>query len=186
MPSNHTTTVGVGLTAAVALSLLACTGGEEAGDPTIPLPEQIHGLQLAESRSGTDAAAQLERMHELDVAPTESVIGFYGPKDMRAVLYVSRFASPEEAGAQLIAMSSGIGSGSSGYGHHQRQDVADYQVHVVFGQGQVHYYWAKNRDLIWLAIPPALARAALAEVLGVALDDVPPLFQSAADSGAAP
>ncbi len=160
------------LVPAVLTLLVAGCGGNE-GDAALFLPEQIHGLPLIESQSGGDAAQAIGSLHEESVAPTESYIGTYGPEDLRMVLYVSRFGSADDARAQLAAMSERIGSGSSGYGHHTEYHIGGIEVHAVFGQGQIHYFYARDADLTWLATPPMLSRPVLGELLGIAVDSIP-------------
>ncbi len=99
--------------------------------------------------------------------------GHYGTDAMGAVIYVSRFASAEEADSQQVAMASGIGRGSGGYGHHQRFRVTGTRVDMVFGFGRIHYFYTQGEHLMWLGTHPSLARAALAQLMGVPLDSVP-------------
>ena len=145
---------------------------EEAADF---LPPEIHGLQLAESRSGTAAVEMINRLHGVSVAPPQTQIGFYGPPDMRALLYVSRFASSTDAESRLAVMAGKIEQGTPAFGHYRRFDVGRTQVNSVFGGGQVHYFFTRGAELTWLAVPPQLARAALAELLAVDLESVPTL-----------
>lgn len=154
------------------LVAVACSGHPE-GDT--PLPQSVQGLELVAVTSGAAAEAALERLHGKDVAPTESHIGHYGTGVLRAVLYVSRFDDRRRADAQLGAMSERIGAGSSGFGHHRRFSVSDRDVRSLLGQGQVHFLFVTRNDLVWLAVAPPLARAALAELLEVPVDAVPPM-----------
>jgi hypothetical protein len=136
----------------------------------------LHGLQLVESRSGTEATAEIARLHKQDVAPRASEVGIYEAQGIRAELYVSSFNTPGEASAEFEAMVSAINEGVEGYGHHTHFDVADRDVHIVFGDARINYFYASDNKLMWLAVPqPAFARAALAELLGVALDSIPRL-----------
>jgi len=104
--------------------------------------------------------------------PTGSV---YTPEEMRAIIYISRFESADVASEQLDAMATAIGSGSSGYGHHMQTEIGGLTVHSVFGHGAVHYFYTRGTDLTWLAAPPMLARAALAQLLEAEIDQIPQL-----------
>jgi hypothetical protein len=182
MTVRHTRFATYTLVAALAAGCAA----EEAGDP---LPESIHGMPLVESHSGSEAADILVEMHKAEVVPPENFIGHYGTEEMGAVLYVSRFETEAAADSFLVAMATRIGPGSSGYGHHGSFDAADHFVHMVFGHGQVHYFYAEAEDLIWLAVDARLARPALAELLQTATDSIPSFEeimrgQPAAETGA--
>ena len=150
----------------------ACSGDRTES----PLPEQLHGLELIEQQSGDEAAGAIAQLHEQDVAPTASYIGRYGTEEIGATIYVSRFASPDEAQNQLVAMADGIGDGTAGFGHHRTLEIDGQEVHSVFGRGEVHYFYADGQDLTWLGAHPMFATLALADLLGVSPDSVPGLM----------
>lgn len=173
-----------------AAALLAVTGACAGDRPESPLPETLHGLELIEQQTGDEAAAVLTRLHDQDVAPTESFIGRYGTEEIGATIYVSRFASSQEATDQLVAMADGIGEGAAGYGHHRTFEVFGREVHSVFGRGEVHFFYADGNDLTWLGAHPMFATLALADLLGVSPDSIPslmpampPVLEGAEDSG---
>jgi len=155
------------------LALASACAGDRAGSP---LPEELHGLELIEQQSGEEAARALARLHEQDVAPTASFIGRYGTEEIGATIYVSRFASPEEAQSQLVSMADGIGEGAAGYGHHRTLEVDGREVHSVFGRGEVHFFYVDGSDLTWLGAHPMFANLALADLLGVSPDSIPSLM----------
>jgi hypothetical protein len=126
-----------------------------------------------EARSGGEAAETIAEMHGQGVAPDESWVGFYQSGEVVARLYVSRFESADASGEQLTAMSERIGGGSSGFGHHGTFLVEDNRIHIVFGHGLVHYFYAQEQDLVWLSVNGDLARRALAEVLETEVDSIP-------------
>ncbi len=158
---------------ALLAALAAACAGEAADESTTPLPAQIHGLALTESHAGEEATRILIEMHQSEVVPPENYIGHYGTEEMGAVLYVSRFAATAEADSLLLAMGQRIGPGSSGFGHHTEFTAADRVVHMVFGHGQVHFFYVEERDLTWFAVHPQLARPALAELLKTETDSIP-------------
>lgn len=170
------------LALATLVAIAACSERGRNTETEIALPEAIHGLPLIEEHSGEDAVAMIRRLHGEDVAPDETRIGIYGPEDLRTVLYVSRFPTESEARSQLEDMTSRLSEGARGFGHHNQFDVKSKQVHSVFGQGQVHYLFADGEELKWLAVPPRLARPALAEVLGVPVGEIPGLDGTSAVS----
>jgi hypothetical protein len=157
------------------LAAASCAGPKPSAAGAAPLPPSIHGLPLVDSASGPAAAKLVDRMHQEAVAPLATWVGTYGGGTMQATLYVSRYQTATEAKAQLAAMAAGIGSGTREYGHHSVTAIAGTPVHSAFGHGQVHYFFARGRDVEWLALPPQLARVGLAVVLGVPADSVPPL-----------
>jgi len=153
---------------------VACSAGE-ADETATTLPDAIHGLQRVEVQAGDEVAEMIGGMHSRSVAPANSRVAHYGPENMRAVLYVSEFESDEAAQEQLNAMAAGIGEGTAQYGHHNQFEVEGRQIHSVFGQGQVHYFFTDGADLVWVSLPLPIARPGLAEILKVEVSSIPPL-----------
>lgn len=168
---------------AVSLASAACAGSDT--DET-PVPDEIHGFPLAKVTSGPDAAAVLERMHGKDVTPEQNWVATYGPEEMGTTLYVSRYERADLAASELARMATGVDGEGTGFGHHSQFDVAGITVHSVFGQGQIHYFYAKDRDLVWLGMVPMLARVGVAQLLDVSPDSIPPFGAPAAPAEAAP
>lgn len=165
-------------TAVVLLGGLVAFWGASCGvsDGRISLPAQLLEMSLENAVWGVEADRMLGRLHRKDVAPTESAIGYYAAAGTtRAILYVSRFASTTEARQQLRRMADRIGGSSSGFGHHVRFSIEDTEVHVVLGQGQVHYFFASGPDLMWLGASPEVARPAVAELISASLEEIPQL-----------
>jgi hypothetical protein len=167
-----------GLPALCILVLAATVGCSDrpAAESAGLLPAQLHGLQLVETRSGDEAAGAIARLHKRDVAPSESQVGVYGPEGMRAELFVSVFKTVDEAASEFEAMVDAINEGVPGYGHHTHFEVRDRDVHVVFGDGRINYFYADGDRLTWLGVQnPMIARAAVAELLAAPVDSIPRL-----------
>jgi hypothetical protein len=176
------------MTRAAALAVLTMTGAACANPDAsdAPVPDEIHGFPLAEVTAGQEAAAVLERMHGKEVAPEQSWVATYGPEEMGTTLYVSRYESADLATAELARMAAGVDGEGTGFGHHAQFEVAGLTVHSVFGRGQVHYFYAKDRDLRWLGMVPMLARVGLAQLLDVLPDSIPSIGAPAASPVATP
>jgi len=161
----------------LAVVASACAQQESASRQASasPLPNLLHGMELVQASAGRDAAAMIERLHRKDVAPDQTYIGHYGTGPSHAMLYVSLFESEDEAESVLEDMSTDIGEGSSGFGHHGTFAVDGTEIHLVLGQGQVHFFFVKGVNLTWLAMVPEMARVGLAQLLEVGAEAVPPL-----------
>jgi hypothetical protein len=171
----HSCTRGLGILSVLAVLAVGCSDRSAGGGAEL-LPSRLHGLQLVESKSGDDAAGVIARLHKQDVAPRASELGIYAAEGIRAELYVSAFRTTDEAVAQFEAMVSAINNGVEGFGHHTHFDVAGRDVHIVFGNSRINYFYAQGERVTWLAVPqPAFARAAVAELLGVDVDSIPRL-----------
>lgn len=173
------TRVLAGLRRFVALCVIALAAGACADRPaakaTKLLPAQLHGLQLVETQTAEEAAGIVGRLHKQDLTARETEIGIYGSDGLRAELYVSAFETADEAAAQFESMLAAIGEGVPGYGHHTHFDVSGLDVHSVFGNGRINYFYAKGEQVTWLGAEPMIARAIIAELLAVQTDSIPEL-----------
>lgn len=173
------------LVLALTGALPACAGRDEAAES--PLPAQIHGQELVATHTGEEAGRILEGLHGMAVGSDRNWVGVYGTMEMPTLVYVSRFASADRAKAELDAMVARIDSGAAGFGHHTWFTQDRRTVHSVFGQGQVHYFWAQDASVWWLGAHPMIARMALTELLQVPADSIPalglPMMPPAAPGG---
>lgn len=164
----------------------ACSPSEDTPASAFPLPDDIQGMRRVRVVEGTDAQAMIGKLHGEEVAPLASYVGHYGEDPAHTMLYKSRFEDAAAANEALEDMSSEIGEESSGFSHHMTMDVAGTLVHLVLGQGQIHFFFVDDAWLSWLAIDPPMARGGLATVLGVEPTMVPPIVRAGAIDGAAP
>jgi hypothetical protein len=58
-------------------------------------------------------------------------------------------------------MADKIRGGNAMFKNLQELSVQGFQIYVVDGQGQQHYFYANRDKVVWLAIDPALAPEAL-------------------------
>lgn len=154
------------------LATLGCGNRLPSAEGT-PLPAALDGLPLVQIVGGARAARAVARLHDREVAPDASWIGRYGADDEYAVVYASRYRDAAEADRQLRRMGERIGAGSGPFGHHRTLTVAGRTVHGVLSPGTVNYFFVRGTDLLWMALPPARARAALADGLALPPDSIP-------------
>ncbi len=131
------------------------------------LPPSLAGISLQEEITGKASVAVIAKLHRKEVAPLESTIGYYESGEKPTTLYVITYESVDKARQVLGDMSGRIGNGSSGFWHHRTFSVKDRKIQMVLGQGQVHYFFVKDKSVYWLAIQSRKANAALAELLEV-------------------
>lgn len=155
------------------LLLGACGSAPPPARDTPPLPPALGSLTLVARTAGEDARDLIAHLHPGPLAAGESEIGFYASAEDRAVLFVSRFGSADTAAAQLAMMARLIDLGRGGFGHHAEAAVGGVTLHATLGQGRVHYFFARNGDVVWLAADTPVARAAVAGLLDVPEDSLP-------------
>ncbi|MEJ2637254.1 MAG: hypothetical protein P8184_18455 [Calditrichia bacterium] len=138
------------------------------------IPRTLAGLPLRETVTGGNAVSMIAEMHGKPVAPKESAVAHYGEKSgTTATLYLSRYATAAAARSMLAEMSERIGGGGSVFRHHRKFEVNGRPVEMVLGLGQVHFFFAKDRILCWLAADVRHAAPALAQLLEAEIGDIP-------------
>jgi hypothetical protein len=131
-----------------------------------PLPERVLDLSLAQSLMAEEAIAEFTRLHGNDFPLTSGAVGMYGA-DHSVTLWVGGAPAKFAAGRMLSAMrdkiaSTSVSSPFSPIG--ERQDGSR-SVYELDGMGQKHFYFRSDKMIVWLAVDPARADAALAQIL---------------------
>lgn len=129
------------------------------------LPTNLKGLRLQNTVQGQAAEAMINRLHNKEVTAKDNYIGHYQGQGAKAVLYVSKFQSQQEAEALLASMSDRIKTNSNTFGHFRRMSARGLTVYSVLGLGQVHYFYQEGHVLIWLAVDPTVAQETFEAVL---------------------
>lgn len=166
--------------ALVPVLLAGCSRAEagsevSAGDlPSVsPLPMVIHGMPLVGVIAGDQAETLAASLHGRPVTSAESYVGRYEGGGAEATLYLTRVAEKSLADSLVDRMAGAIGTGTPRFGHHTVFQAGDVEVHAVLGRGQEHFFYARDRDVAWLATDRGMARAALADLLGLGMDRLP-------------
>jgi hypothetical protein len=153
--------------------LPACAGDRPPVADSSGLPDTVGGMAKVQSVTGQEARDLIGLLHPGPLAPAESEVGFYATDADRAVLYVSRYGSADTARQQLQLMSAVIGRGRGGFGHYSETEIGGTVVHAALGQGRSHFFFTRDREVVWLAADPEPARAALADLLHLDTDSIP-------------
>ncbi len=129
------------------------------------VPETLGELQLGERLSGAAAQEMINHLHAKGVTPANNEIGFYHAPGGKATLYVSVYATAEDAAAGERKMAERIRSGNPIFGEYSERSSGNQIVHRCFGMGQEHFFFSVGTRLYWLAVDTPLAEATLGEVL---------------------
>ncbi len=151
-------------------AVVAVARGSGPGDPSTEvasvgadvLPSVLAGLPTTVHLRGPEAVEAIARLHIGDVDVDAAEISDYGGG--RIVVWVSWSAS-EGAAAQVERMTARIGEGGTPFSTPETAEAPD-GAYVTTGNGQVHYYWAQDGGVWWLAADRGLAQAALDDLIG--------------------
>lgn len=129
----------------------------------VPIPAQVGGLSLTSQAFGKEAAEHIAHLHGKDFPLTGAAVGEYG--DGQVTLWVSRTLGRRSAQAQIRSMTDAIAKGTSPFEPIGVQDMGDCIVYTLTGMGQNHFYFSAGDQVIWLAVAPDRAEAALSGLL---------------------
>jgi hypothetical protein len=129
------------------------------------LPETIAGMALIKTIEGDEAAAIIDRLHHGSVATRVNAIGEYQGGGRSATFYVSLYDDPAQALRAMEDMAAVMSGGGHGFSHLMKRTAREREFYMALGQGQAHYFFAREAELVWLAVDMDVAERAVQEVL---------------------
>jgi hypothetical protein len=129
------------------------------------IPRSIAGMTLINLIDGAEAAKVIDRMHHGDVATRENFIATYQGLRGSATYYVSLYDDPARAVMAMEEMARIMGKEAHGFSHLMRRTRGEIPFYMALGQGQAHYFFTRDIELIWLAVDVDIAEQALEEIL---------------------
>lgn len=129
------------------------------------LPHELGPLKLVQSASGKDAAAMVDRMHGKEVAQRESFIGLYRGDKGAATVYLAVYPTDRLAAQNYAVMERRIEAGNTAFDRFSRISIQGQDGAACVGQGQVHFFFAYERSLYWLAVDLPVAREVLERLI---------------------
>lgn len=128
------------------------------------LPSTLVGLPTTTHLTGREAVEAVTGLHLGDVPVDAAEVADYGGG--RALVWVS-WSVDERADALVQRMRARIAAGGTPF-RPPRVLAGMPGVWATVGNGQTHFYFARDGAVWWLAAEPDLARAAVTELLEVA------------------
>ncbi|MEW5939322.1 MAG: hypothetical protein AB1750_06660 [Chloroflexota bacterium] len=139
--------------------------GLVAHPAALPLPEWVADLPMTGFQSGDEAAAAFVNLHGKQFPLTSGAIGLYG--DNQITLWVAGAPANFIAARMIVAMRDKIANGNSPFTPMTEINDNGRIVYVLEGVGQKHYYFQSKNLVVWLAVNPAFADAAIQQILEV-------------------
>ena len=144
--------ITIGLIAAVGLSfglnVLAPRMQRDA-------PERLGNLELIGTIEGSEAMAQVNRLHGTDIELVSAYIAEYAQGNERGTVWVGKAESKEDAAELNDRMIRVIGKGSSGFSNLQRISIVNHEVFQIDGPGGQHFFFISRntgKDVVWLIV----------------------------------
>ena len=124
------------------------------------LPEQLGALVLVSNTGGSEALAQVDKLHGTDIKLTNAYVVVYAfsspyQGSERATVWVGRAETSDDAAELTNRMAERIAAGNSAFSNLQRLSTADQEVFQVEGPGGKHFFYHSlkaGENIIWLTI----------------------------------
>lgn len=129
------------------------------------LSSSIAGMKLEETISGYRAAQIIDHMHDGNVSTKSNFIGRYQGKNASATYYVSLYQDSGQAEKAMEDMARVMEQEGHGFSHLMKRNEKGRIFYMALGQGQAHYFFARDIELVWLAVDVEVAEKAIKEVL---------------------
>jgi hypothetical protein len=130
------------------------------------VPEQIGTLTLKTWTRGKDALAEFEAMHGKSFDLKDGYRADYVDGSASATLWVGQAQSADAAQTLAQEMADQIKAGNPMFTNLQELSIANRTLYEVNGQGQLHFFYASNDKLVWLATDSDHAADALHSLWG--------------------
>ena len=151
---------------AICVAILALMGvTRPAFTQTRILPATLGELVLRRSLEGEEARSRLNRMHDKDVVPEQSLVGEYEGAGHHGTLYVSRYALPSQAKKTDDQMALRIKRGSRIFRAYTGSNSGSIRLSRCVGMGQTHYFFHLKTNVYWLAIDASVGEVTLRALL---------------------
>lgn len=129
------------------------------------LPPSIAEMNLVETISGSKAVRIINQMHHGNVATKSNYIGRYLGKTSSATYYVSLYDDSGQADKAMEDMARVMELQGHGFSHLMKRKENGRIFYMALGQGQAHYFFARDVELVWLAVDVQVAEKAIKEIL---------------------
>lgn len=128
-------------------------------------PKTVGALTLVHALRGEEALQAIDRLHGKGLAGTDGYVAHYERDGLVAMLYVSRPARSSMTDTQIERMAAGIRSGKTPFTHLKSSERNGTTVFSALGEGQIHYFYRRGTDVIWIAADPSVAREVVETLL---------------------
>ena len=129
----------------------------------VTTPSSLVGMPATRHITGQAALDDIARLHSAEIPMVDGAVTYYG--DGQAVLWISSTWLPLLAGRQVEAMTARIAEGRSPFTPAGTRQVGGRTVYELTGMDQTHFYFQRDRLVVWLAVAPDLAEQSLEDLI---------------------
>ncbi len=130
------------------------------------IPEKVSSLPLKGTQMGKEALDQFAKMHGEGFDLVNGYRADYSDGTNNATLYVGQAKDAATATKLATEMAAKISAGNPMFTDLQELNISNRSIYQVTGQGQLHFFYAINDKLVWLALDSANAADGLHSIWG--------------------
>lgn len=162
LPANHPTlSAQAAPTGTIVMPTIVTAATNKDG-----IPETVSSLPLKGSQVGKDALDMLSKLHGEGFDLVNGYRGDYTDGKNKATLYVGQAKDAATASKLATEMSEKIGTANAMFTNLQELSISSRTIYEVTGQGQLHFFYAVNDKIVWLAVDSANAAEGLHSIWG--------------------
>ncbi len=130
------------------------------------IPEKVSTLPLKGTQMGKEALDQFAKMHGEGFDLVNGYRADYSDGTSNATLYVGQAKDAATATKLAADMADKINAGNPMFTDLQELNISNRSIYQVSGQGQLHFFYAINDKLVWLAVDSDNAAEGLHSIWG--------------------
>ncbi len=130
------------------------------------IPEAVSSLPLKNTEMGKQALDEFAKMHGDGFDLVNGYRADYSDGTNNATLYVGQAKDAATATKLASDMADKINAGNPMFTNLQELNISNRNIYEVSGQGQLHFFYAVNDKLVWLAVDSANAADGLHSIWG--------------------
>lgn len=134
----------------------------------VEVPERLGTLELVSSIEGSEALAQVNRLHGTGINLVTAYIAEYASGNQRVTVWAGGVETSGAAAELTRRMVEGIAGGNSGFSNLQRLTIVDHEIFQVDGAGGEHFFYRSRKAgemVIWLTVEAVEARPILEQAV---------------------
>ncbi len=125
------------------------------------IPTQLGALKLTNSQLGKDALNEFAQLHGQGFDLINGYRADYANGDSKLTLWVGQAKDANAAQGMVKTMADKIGGGNPMFTDLSELSISNRTIYEVKGQGQLHFFYAVNDKIVWVATDPNNAADAL-------------------------
>lgn len=137
------------------------------GAARVEPPKSLGDLKLLHASQGTEALQEINRLHGKDLSAEGGYVAHYEKEGAAAMVYLAQASSPAQAALQINQMRARIQRGDTPFSGLKTLTAAGTTLYSVLGQGQTHYFYRQEANVLWLAADAPVAKQSLAALVGL-------------------